>query len=112
MLTACQDRYPQEFAKLVHAVGVEAQPPFGGSALFRTKFRDWFDEDGQPTTLIRAVLTSALRDTPEGTVLINPFHLESEADRQLFASVEQDYDRVLRGLFRRPGDLPPGRSIS
>jgi hypothetical protein len=65
--------------------------------------------NGELRDVVRDVVLSAYQETTEGAVLVNPFLLDSEADRKAFEECEQ---RSKRNWLRilRPDDPREGRS--
>jgi hypothetical protein len=75
----------------------------------RQRHRYWFTDDGTIDPVTRDVLLSAVRESPEGVVVVNPFQLANEVEKQILLNVQAQDDLLLRRLVGR--DKPPGQSI-
>jgi hypothetical protein len=112
MLEAVNSQRPHHIATLSALAHGEEPSAFGETAVeLRNEYPNWFASSGHLTPLARDVLRSALRDTPEGVVVVNPFQLTTQHDRDLFDRVERQQDGFLRRLFRRRDEPPSGHSI-
>lgn len=77
----------------------------------RKRYANWFEQSGNLNSLVRDVILSAYRETPDGPMLVNPFQLATQAETDLFAQIEREDDDFLRRLLRRRDEEPPGHSI-
>jgi len=67
------------------------------------------DSSGIILPMVRSILLSAYTITPEGPVLVSPFHLRNEADKQTAERAEEQNDQILRRWLRDPGEGGPSR---
>lgn len=69
----------------------------------------WFSPDGTMDPVVRNVIQSSIRDTREGSLLVFPFDIKTQADKDVFTQVQrQDDDIILRR--KPPGDSGHDRS--
>ena len=94
------------------ARGDEPDAPGQTREDLRRRYGECFTRDGSLDPIVREVIQSAFRETPEGAVVVNPFQLSSQADMDVLAKVELQVDRELRRLMRlmRGEDKPPGHA--
>jgi hypothetical protein len=109
MLTAHQANSSQDLQALIAIARNEAIPADLHDKL-RKEDLTWFDDNGNLSPLVRDVLLSAVRDSPDGTVLVNPFDLTKEADARLLYRIEQRYLQRLKQMFRGGGQSPGSAS--
>jgi hypothetical protein len=111
MLEGMYEARPHEFQAILRlAQGKESGLSPSEFQKLRIRYVDWFIDDQTVVPLIRDILTSMYRDTREGVVLVNPFQLTNESERQLLLDIEAQCGRVLRHLRDR-GEPPSGHSI-
>lgn len=110
MLFAEQDLHPNNVQSLIAlARGDPDSVSKEVVAELRERHRLWFARDGTLEPIVRDVLLSAYRDTPEGVVIVNPFELTNQRDADTFSKIQRRDDRLLSRLFGL-GDDPPGHS--
>jgi hypothetical protein len=113
MLEAMQARHSEELNLLITvANATQSGTTTKSGEYFRTQYRNWFEPDGQMKTLVREVIQNAIRKTPEGLVIVNPFQLRTQDERDIFKRVQDQDDRFLRDLFRARGEPDSGQSIT
>jgi hypothetical protein len=78
------------------------------SPLMRRELRRQYltGRDGELLPYIRDVLSSGYKETKDGPVIVNPFNLEKEADRQAFEELEKIDERNISRFLRSTGLLP------
>jgi len=109
MLEALHESKPHEtHALLALTEGREAALSPEIFARLKQRHANWFHPDGTLVEMVRNVLSSAFRETPEGAVLVNPFQLATDTDRNTLLEIQRQDDRFLRRFLR--GDDPPGNS--
>lgn len=69
----------------------------------------WFSLDGTMDPVVRNVIQSSIRDTREGSLLVFPFDIKTQADKDVFTQVQREDDDII--LRRKPpGDSGHDRS--
>lgn len=53
---------------------------------------------------VRSILLSAYTASPEGVVLVNPFRLQNEGEKQVAERADEQIDQVIRDWLSGPGD--------
>lgn len=109
MFVGAEKETPAHVQALVAlARGDDGSVPSNVRLALQSTYEDWFASDGSLLPLIKDVVLSAFRDTPDGPVIVNPFQLTSQADAEVFDRVERRYYRILRWFFGN--DNPPGQA--
>jgi len=70
----------------------------------------WFTRDGALEPIVRDVLLSAYRETPDGVVIVNPFDLRTQQEADTLSEIQRQDDLLIRRGFRDKGEQPPGQS--
>lgn len=112
MLEALQEKKPQECQSFAH-LWCGTKPDLSATTLqaLGNRHRYWFADDGTLSPMVREVLLNAYRDTPEGVVIVSPFQLANESERQVLLDIQTQDDLLLRRLRGRGRENPPGHSI-
>lgn len=111
MLEAVETRRPTRLKALVAiARGQENSVASEMRNRLREEYLNWF-KDGQMEPIVRDVIQSAIRDTPDGSLLVEPFQLTNQAELETLKKIQRQDDEVLKQLFRRNGGSH-GNSIS
>ncbi|MGE4003403.1 MAG: hypothetical protein AB7I48_24720 [Planctomycetaceae bacterium] len=79
----------------------------------RNRWRGWFTPEGTLDPVARDVVLSAYRETGDGPVVVEPFHLEKRSDVEAFKLVERQFDqatRLVRNLALGDDFPPKGKS--
>lgn len=102
LLQATQQKQPAEFAALL-ALARSEQMALTEEAREELRRRNHFafDSDGNLDQVAGAIILSAYRETPDGPMLVNPFQLSTEAERELFDETERKVDNVFLRFLRR-----------
>jgi hypothetical protein len=103
MLEAMETRTPERLEALTAiACGDDASVGPVMRELLRKEYLLWFNREGEMEPILREVIRSAMRKTPEGSVLVFPFDIKTEVDKDVFVQVQrQDDDIIVR---RKPRD--------
>ena len=105
MLEAVETREPAHLQALVAiARGDEASVAPEVRAHLREQWLTWFNRDGEMEPVVREVLKSAYRDTPDGSLLVFPFQISTQSDQDIFAKIQREDDQILRRFSRRTDD--------
>jgi len=96
MLGAVETRSPDKLAALLAiARGEEASVAPQMLADLRSGY-PWFEPDGTMEPIVRNVILSAMRHTSEGSLLVFPFDIKTETDKNIFTQVQREDDDFLR----------------
>lgn len=81
-------------------------------ASLRKKRHQWFTADGSLEPLHKAVFVSAYRETGDGPVVVDPFHLETDSDIDTYNRVQREHAHAMRWLRSRVfrNDPPDSKS--
>jgi hypothetical protein len=106
-LTSAQTKHPEHFEALV-AIARNQENSVTSSLHneLRRHYLHWFTAEGQLLPIVRDIIESSWRETPDGITLVNPFHLANQNDVNCLTEVEERDRRFLERLFRRR-DEPP-----
>jgi hypothetical protein len=104
MLEAVETRSPDKLAALLAiARGEEASVAPQMLADLRNGY-PWFEPDGTMEPIVRNVILSAMRHTSEGSLLVFPFDIKTETDKNIFTQVQREDDDFLRRKPRGGSD--------
>lgn len=107
-LEAVHSQHPDDFSLLLALArdNLSAVLPEARASL-KNEYRNSFDNAGELDPETRNILLSAFRETPDGSMLVNPFQLTIQAEIDMFDRVERKYVRAYRRLSDRGDDPPP-----